>query len=266
MSEQVATAPLAAPRRQAFLIDASTMAGRTIRLSARNLEALLTSVMLPAMILLLFVYLFGGAIQTGVAQYVDYVLPGLLLLCTGFVSALTAVSVSQDMHEGIIDRLRSMDVRSTAVLGGHVASSLLRNAVSVTIIVAIALAIGFRPVNGPLEWLAAAGVLFAFVLAMTWLSVAFGLLTKSPEGAGGFQFFIMFLPYPSSAFVPVETMPTWLHGFANHQPATPIIETVRGLVMDTPIGSSAWIALGWCAGITLVAVVAAGWLFRRRSA
>jgi ABC-2 type transport system permease protein len=184
---------------------------------------------------------------------------------SGFVSALTAVSVSQDMHEGIIDRFRSMDVPSSAVLSGHVASSLLRNAVSVLIIIAIAVAIGFRPVTGPLEWMAAAGVLLAFVLAMTWVSVAFGLLTKSPEGAGGFQFFIMFLPYPSSAFVPVETMPTWLHGFAEHQPATPVIETLRGLLMDTPIGSSGWIALSWCAGIAIVAVAAAGWLFRRRT-
>lgn len=258
-------AALAAARPRAPLGDTITMVGRSVRLSRRNIDALLTSVMLPALILLLFVYLFGGAIQTGTRQYVDYVVPGVLLLCTGFVSAMTAISVSEDMQEGIIDRFRSMDVGGAAVLTGHVAASALRNAVSAAVLIGIALLIGFSPKAGPLEWVGALGVLFLFVLAMTWLSAVFGLLARTPEGAGGFQFFVMFLPYASSGFVPVETMPTWLRGFAEHQPATPVIETLRGLLMGTPTGSGGWRAVAWCAGIMVVSMILAAVLFRRRT-
>lgn len=242
-----------------------TMARRCVRLSQRNVDALLTSVALPVLIMLMFVYLFGGAIQTG-TEYVDYVVPGVLLLCTGFVSALTAVSVTEDMREGIVDRFRSLDVRGAALLGGHVSSSLLRNLIAGTIVVGVALLIGFRPTARPLEWLASIGVLLMFVLAMSWMSAAVGLLAKTPEGASGFTFFVMFLPYASSAFVPIHTMPGWIHGFAEHQPSTPVIETLRGLLMGTPIGSSAWMAIAWCAGITVVSMVLAGLLFRRRTA
>ena len=257
--------PTAPPRPAAHLNDALTMIVRSIRLSNRNVDALLTSVILPVMIMLLFVYLFGGAIETGFDTYVNYVVPGVLLLCTGFVSALTASGVTQDMRESIIDRFRSMDVSGAAVLTGHVAASAVRNLVSTVIVVLVALLIGFRPTAGPLEWLAAAGVLAMFVLAVSWAAAAFGLVARTPEGAGGFSFFVMFLPYPSSAFVPVETMPTWMHGFAEHQPATPVIETLRGLLMGTPIGDSAWLAIAWCAAITVVAVVAVGALYRHRT-
>jgi ABC-2 type transport system permease protein len=217
------------------------------------------------MILLLFVYLFGGAIRTGTPEYVNYVLPGILLLCMGFVSAMTALSVNEDMQEGIIDRFRSMDVGGAAVLTGHVTASVLRNTVSSTLVFAIAFLVGFRPNATPLEWLAVPAVLLMFVFAMTWLSAVFGLIARTPEGAGGFQFFVMFLPYPSSAFVPVETMPTWLHGFAENQPATPVIETLRGLLMGTPIGTSGWLAAAWCAGITAASMAVAATLFRRRT-
>ncbi|MBB3039404.1 ABC transporter permease [Hoyosella altamirensis] len=242
----------------------TVMVERNVRLSSRNFEALLTSVMLPILILVLFVYLFGGAIQTGTAEYVDYALPGVLLLCTGFVSALTATRVSEDLQQGIVDRFRSLDVGGAAILGGHVAGSMLRNAVSVTLLIAAALLIGFRPSATPLEWLAVIGVLALFIFAISWAAAVFGLLAKTPEGAAGFQFFVMFLPYPSSAFVPVETMPTWLHGFAENQPATPVIETVRGLLMGTPIGASAALAVAWCVGISVTAIVVAALLFRRR--
>lgn len=259
MSEFTATRP------RAPFGDAATMIGRNVRLARRNLDALLTSVMLPVLILVLFVYLFGGAIRTGTPDYIDYVLPGVLLLCTGFVSAITSMSVNEDMSEGTIDRFRSMDVGGAALLGGHVVGSVLRNAVSVFVMLSVAFLIGFRPTAGALDWLAALGILLLFVLAMTWLSALFGLLVRSPEGAGGFQFFIMFLPYPSSAFVPVETMPSWLHGFAEHQPATPVIEALRGFLMGTPIGSSAVVAIAWCLGITAFAMVGSAVLFRRRT-
>jgi ABC-2 type transport system permease protein len=243
---------------------ALTMAGRCIRLSSRNIDALVTSLMLPIMLMLIFVYLFGGAIDTGTA-YVTYVVPGVILLCAGFGSATTAVTVSQDMTGGIVDRFRSMDVGGAAILAGHVAASALRNAASTVLVFGVAFAIGFRPHAAPLDWLAAIGILLAFVLAVSWLAAAIGLIAKSPEAANGFTFVIMFLPYASSAFVPVDTMPSWIQGFAQHQPVTPVIESLRGLLLGTPVGSDPWTALAWCAGILAVSVAAAGVLFRRRT-
>jgi ABC-2 type transport system permease protein len=245
--------------------DALTMAGRCIRLSRRNLEALLTCLMLPVMLMLLFVELFGGAIHTG-TSYVTYVVPGVLLLCAGFGSSLTAVSVSHDMTGGIVDRLRSMDVPGAAVLAGHVVASAARNAASTVVVLGVALLLGFRPHASPVAWLAAAGVLLAFVLAMSSLAAAIGLLATSPEGANGFTFFVMFLPYASSAFVPVHTMPGWIQGFAADQPVTPVTETLRALLLGTPAGSHAWQALAWCAGIVAVTTALAGALFARRTA
>jgi ABC-2 type transport system permease protein len=245
--------------------DSLTMVGRSVRLSSRNLEALLTSLMLPVMLMLLFVYLFGGAIDTG-GKYVTYVVPGVILLCAGYVSATTAVSVSQDMQGGIIDRFRAMDIGGAAVLTGHVVASVVRNAASTLLVLGVALLIGFRPDAGPLGWLGAAGILLAFVLALTWLAAAIGLLAKSPEGANGFTFFVAFLPYPSSAFVPIDTMPGWLHAVAKHQPITPVTESVRGLLLHRPVGDNPWWALIWCAGILLVSVALSTVLFHRRVA
>jgi ABC-2 type transport system permease protein len=245
--------------------DSLTMAGRSLRLTMRTPDALLTSLLLPIMLMLLFVYLFGGAIQTG-TEYVTYVVPGVLLLCAGFGASMTAVSVSQDMTGGIVDRFRSLDVAGTAVLAGHVAASVARNLASTVLVFGVAFLIGFRPSAEPLDWLAAAGVLLVFMLAISWLSAAFGLLARSPEAAGGFTFLMAFLPYPSSAFVPIDTMPSWLHGFANNQPVTPVIETLRGLLLDTPVGTSPWLALAWCGGILVASVALAGVLFRRRTA
>jgi ABC-2 type transport system permease protein len=241
-----------------------TMAGRNARLSVRNIEALVMSVALPVMLMLLFVYLFGGAIQTG-TQYVTYVVPGVLLLCAGFGASLTAVSVSSDMTNGIIDRFRSMDVGGPAILAGHVAASVARNIASTLLVFAVAFLIGFRPHASPLDWLGTAGTLLVFVLAISWLSAAVGLLAKSPEAAGGFTFFVSFLPYPSSAFVPIETMPAWLHGVAENQPVTPVIETLRGLLLGLPVGDNPWRAVAWCGGILVASVAVSGILFRRRT-
>ena len=245
--------------------DALTMSARSVRLSMRHLDALITSLLLPVMLMLVFVELFGGAIETGTKDYVTYVVPGVILLCAGFGSATTAVSVSQDMTGGIVDRFRSMDVGGAAVLSGHVVASIVRNAASTTLVVAVALALGFRPVADPLAWFAVAGVLLAFVVAVSWLAATIGLVAGSPEAANGFTFFVMFLPYASSAFVPVDTMPSWLQGFAEHQPVTPVTETLRGLLLGTPVGSSAVTALLWCAGIAVLSIVAAGALFQRRT-
>ncbi|TDB77657.1 ABC transporter permease [Micromonospora sp. KC723] len=243
----------------------SVLVQRCVRLSRRNVDALLTSLLLPVILMLIFVYLFGGAIDTGGA-YVTYVVPGVLLLCAGFGAAGTAMSVTTDLGNGLVERLRTMDVAGTAILGGHVVASVVRNLVSTVLVLGVAVAIGFRPAVDPLGWLAAAGVLLLFLLAVSWLSAAFGLLARTPEAANGFTFLVMFLPYPSSAFVPVQTMPSWLRGFADHQPVTPVIETLRALLLGTPPGSAPALAAAWCLGILLVSVVLAAVLFRRRIA
>ena len=246
------------------LAHASTMAGRCLRLSLRNVEALLTSLMLPIMLMLMFVYLFGGAIETG-TKYVTYVVPGVLLVCAGYGASVTAVSLSDDMTGGIVDRFRSLDVGGAAMLAGHVVASVARNAASTVVVLGVALLIGFRPHADALHWVAAGAVLLLFVLAISWLSAVIGLLAKSPEGASGFTFFVMFLPYPSSAFVPIHTMPSWIHGFAEHQPVTPVTETIRGLLLGAPLGSSPWQALAWCGAIILGSIALSGVLFRRRA-
>ncbi|MGW6785061.1 ABC transporter permease [Streptomyces sp. NPDC054987] len=245
-------------------VSALALAGRSLRISRRSPDALIAALMLPVMLMLIFVYFFGGAIDTG-TEYVTYVVPGAMLLCAGFGAASTAVSVADDMRTGVIDRFRTLDIGGIPILAGHVAASVLRNLLSTTLVLAVALAIGFRPQAGPAAFLAAAGLLLAYITAISWLAAALGLLAKTPEAAGGFTFLMMFLPYPSSAFVPIDTMPSWLHGFAENQPLTPVIESLRALLLAQPAGSTPWTALAWCAGITAAAVTLAGVLFRGRT-
>jgi ABC-2 type transport system permease protein len=245
--------------------DLLVMVRRAVTLSLRNGDALLTSLALPIMLMLLFVYLFGGAIDTG-TEYVTYVVPGVIVLCASFGASLTAPIVTNDMTYGIMDRFRSLDVGGAAVLGGHVIASTARNLVSTALVLGVGFLIGFRPSASVLDWLAVLGLLVAAILALSWAAAAVGLLARTPEAANGFTFFVMFLPYPSSAFVPVETMPSWIHGFAEHQPFTPLIESLRGLLLGTPVGNSPWLALAWCGGILAVSVLASGFLFKRRTA
>lgn len=240
------------------------MAGRCLRLSRRQPDVLMTALALPVLLMVLFVELFGGAIDTGGPKYVTYVVPGVLVLCAGFGAALTAVSVCQDLQGGIVDRFRSLDVGGVAVLGGHVAASVVRNAVSFVLVVGVAVALGFRPEAAPLHWLGAAGVLLAFVLALSWLAAVIGMVARSPETANGATFVVAFLPYASSAFVPVSTMPHWIQGFAAHQPITPVVETLRALLVGGASGSSPIEALAWSAGILAVAMVLSAVLFQRR--
>jgi ABC-2 type transport system permease protein len=241
------------------------MIGRSVRIGARNVDALLIALALPALLMLVFVHFFGGAIETGGA-YVQYVVPGVLVLCVGFAAGHTAIGVADDMRGGIVDRFRSMDVGGAAVIGGHVVASLTRNLAASLPLFAVALASGFRPQATFAGWLAAAGVLLAYALAIAWVAAAVGLLARTPEAAGGFTFFVAFLPYPSSAFVPIDTMPSWLHGFAGHQPLTPVIESLRGLLLDQPVGADPWLALAWCAGLSLAGAAASALLFARRTA
>ena len=246
--------------------DSTVMIGRSLRHTTRNVDSLLLSAALPVMLMLLFVYVFGGAIGTTRAQYVNYVVPGIILLCTGYGASTTAVSVAHDMATGVIDRFRSLPILSSAVLTGHVVASLARNAFATLLVIGVAVAVGFRTDASALNWLAVAGVLGLYVLAMSWASVALGLLAKSVEGASGFTFFVLFLPYLSSAFVPTDTMPVGLRAVADNQPVTPVIETVRGLLHGTPIGDSGWLATLWFGVILLAGYLSATYLFRRRTA
>jgi ABC-2 type transport system permease protein len=260
MPEQIAVPVSPAHRAVGQL---SPLVARCLRLSLRNVDGLMTALALPVMLMVMFVYLFGGAIHTG-TKYIDYVVPGVLLVCVGFGAGTTAVSVAEDIASGITDRLRSMDVRGESLIAGHVVASVARNLASAALAVAVAFALGFRPDAGAGRWLAAIGILALFVLAISWLAAAIGILVRSAETAQGVTFLVSFLPYPSSAFVPIHTMPTWLQGFASHQPVTEVVDTLRALLTGAPVGASAWHAVAWSVAIMAVSVVLAGILFGRR--
>ena len=253
------------PWRASILTDSRILIGRSSRHMVRSPDALLISFVLPVFQLLLFVYVFGGAIATG-TDYVNYVTPGIILVAAGFGASLTATAVNADLTEGLMDRLRSMPIHASAAVTGHVVTSMARNLLVTALVVGVAFAIGFRPTAGLWEWAAAVGILSLFVLAITWISVIFGLIARSVEAASGFAFFIAFLPFLSGAFVPTESITVgWLSAVAEHQPVTPIVETARGLLLGTSIGNSGWVSVGWCAGILLLAVPAAALIFRRRT-
>ncbi|MFF1822324.1 ABC transporter permease [Kribbella sp. NPDC058245] len=248
----------------AALSDTATMIDRSVRLVRRNLETLFAAILLPLMMMALFVYVFGGAISTG-TQYVNYVVPGILLLTTGYGAASTAMAVADDMNSGMIDRLRSLPIRSISVLTGHVAASVARNALSTAIVVLAALAMGFRPNAGVVDWLAAIGLLLLYVVALSWLAAGLGVIARSVESASTLSFFMLFLPYLSSAFVPTDTMPAWLRPISAHQPITPVIETVRGFLTGAPVGNNGVRALAWCCGLLVVSVLLATSLYRKRT-
>lgn len=238
--------------------------GRSLRHSLRDGESLLMAILLPVLLMLMFTWVFGGAIAPG-GGYVDYVVPGIVLTCAGFRASSTGVYVANDMRAGVIDRFRTMPLRSSAVLTGHVVASLVRNLVATAVVVGVALAVGFRPTASLAGWLGATGVIALYILAITYLFAAIGLAAGSPEGANGYGFALLFLPYVSSAFVPVETMPAWLEPVARHQPVTPVIETIRALLFGGPVAAHGWWALAWCAAILAGAIAWGGWLFRRRA-
>lgn len=238
--------------------------GRSLRHSIRNAEAMITAMMLPIMLMLLFTYVFGGALDPS-GQYVDYVVPGIILLCAGFGSSSTAVDVSQDMTNGIIDRFRTMPIQSISVITGHVVASLARNMLATFVVIAVALLVGFRPSAGLLDWILAIGLIALFIFAFTWLYAAIGLVAGSPAAAGSYGFALLFLPYLSSAFVPTETMPTWLQGIASYQPITPVIESIRGLLTGGSVQDHIGWAIGWCLFILVASMVWGMWTFKRKA-
>lgn len=260
------TSRLSSPRLPA-LTEERVFIARSVRHSLRQVEPLLMAIFLPVLLMLMFVYVFGGAIDPGGDRgaYVNYVVPGIILLCAGFGASSTGVDVATDSATGIMDRLRTMPIRSWAVLTGHVAASLLRNIVATAVVMATALAIGWRPSGGVVEWLGAIAVIALYILTITYLFAAIGMASGSPEATNGYGFILLFLPYVSSAFVGTQTLPSWMQGFAEHQPVTPVIETVRGLLMGTDAGSSPGLAVAWCVGLLAGAIVWAAAAFRRRA-
>ena len=262
MTTITATAIAPRPRLRGFTAE-SVFVGRSLTQSLRDGESLSMSILLPVMLMLLFTFVFGGAIEPG-GGYVDYVVPGIILLCAGFGAATTATYVARDMSSGIIDRFRTMPLRSGAVLTGHVVASLARNLVATAVVIGVGLLVGFRPNADLAAWIGAGAIIALYILAITYLFASIGLAAGSPEAASGYGFIILFLPYLSSAFVPVETMPEWLQWVADNQPITPIIETIRGLLMGTDLGTEPMWAIGWCVLILAVSAVWGAWLFGRK--
>lgn len=236
--------------------DSTTMLRRDFKHLQRYPVMTIATVLTPTAFMLLFVYVFGGAMSSGSsapgASYVDYIVPGILMMTMGSGCAATAVGINMDMTEGIVARFRTMSISRASVLTGHVVGSMIRTMGSAVIVIGVALIIGFRPTAAPAEWLAVIGFIVLIVLALTWLAVALGISAKSPEGANGSTMLLQFGPFISSAFVDPETMPAGVRWFAENQPFTSMIETMRGLLFGTPIGSSAVIAVGWACAIALV--------------
>ncbi len=255
------------------LSDSATMLRRNLRRAVRYPGLTLVVAALPIVFLLLFVYVFGGTLGAGLggpaggrAEYVTYVVPGILVLAITGGAQGTAIGVAMDMTEGIIARFRTMSIARASVLTGHVVGAVIQTLVGLALVVAVALLVGFRPDASAVEWVAAAGVLAMTSFALSWLSVAMGLATKTVEGASNLPMPLMLLPFFGSGFVPVDSMPGWLRWFAEHQPVTPIVETLRGLLTGTAIGSSAVAAVAWCAGIALVGHLWARANYERRPA
>jgi ABC-2 type transport system permease protein len=251
------------------VLETRVMITRCLRRSLRDPEAFFTALMLPVVLMLLFVYVFGGALRTGV-RYVDYVVPGLIVLCAGFGAGTTATAVATDMGSGIVDRFRSMPIRSSSILQGHVVASLARNVVATALVVAVALLVGWRTDASPVRWVGATALVVLFVLALSWLSAAIGLLARTPEAAASFSLALAFVPYVSTAFVPSDTLPAVLRGVAEHQPFTPVVETLRGLWFGrtstgVSVGHEAVLAIAWCVVVLVASYVGAGLLFRRRT-
>jgi ABC-2 type transport system permease protein len=240
------------------LSDSKTMLRRNLKHSVRYPAVTFVVFAIPVVILLLFVYVFGGTLGAGLGgsggggDYVDYVVPGILLMAIAGSSQGTAIAVSMDMTEGIIARFRTMGITRASVMTGHVLSSTLQTMLGVAAVIAVAFVVGFRPTASPVEWIAATGVLLMTTLSITWLAVALGLFPKTVEAASNLPMPLILLPFLSSGFVPTESMPAGVAWFAEHQPFTPIIETLRGLLFGTAIGDSAAIAVAWCVGIALV--------------
>jgi ABC-2 type transport system permease protein len=249
-----------------FVSDTSVMLRRSLRHVTRSVDTIITVMIMPIAFMLLFVYVFGGAIHAGSGHYVNYLLPGILLIAIASGISYTAYRLFNDLQGGIFERFNSMPISRASVLWGHVLTSLVSNAISVVVIVAVALLMGFRTSAGVLAWLAVAGILMLFTLTLTWIAVIAGLSAKSTDGAAAFSYPLIFLPFISSAFVPTASMPGPVRAFAENQPVTSIVNTIRALFERQPAGNDIWVALAWCVGALVVAYVLAMAAYRRKIA
>jgi ABC-2 type transport system permease protein len=249
-----------------LLTDTVALTKRSLRHILRSPDTIITTAITPIAMLLLFVYVFGSAIETGTddGRYVNYLLPGILLITVASGVAYTSYRLFLDLQGGLFERFQSMPIARSAALWAHVLTSLVANLVSLVLVVLVALLMGFRSGAGPLAWLAVAGILIVFTLALTWLAITAGLTAKSADGAGGFAYPLLFLPFLSSAFVPTAGMPGPVRWFAEHQPVTSIVDTLRNLYAEQPLGTEIWTALAWCVGMLVVAYALAMRSFRRR--
>ncbi|MEV0361304.1 ABC transporter permease [Nocardia fusca] len=247
-----------------FFADTTLLLGRSLRHITRSVDTIITTTIMPIAFMLLFVYVFGGAIDAGSDSYVQYLLPGILLITIASGISYTAFRLFLDMKSGIFERFQSMPIARSSVLWAHVLTSLVANLISVVVVVLVALLMGFRSGAGVLSWLSVAGILVLFTLALTWIAVIPGLSAKTPDGASAFSYPLIFLPFISSAFVPTDTMPGPLRAFAENQPVTSIIDAIRALFSEQPVGNDIWIALGWCVGILVVAYLFAMNTYRRK--
>lgn len=249
-----------------FVSETAVLTGRSLRHITRSLDTIITTVLTPIAIMVLFVYVFGGAIDTGSDSYLDYMLPGILLITIASGIAYTAVRLFTDVQSGIFERFQSMPIARSGVLWAHVLTSLAANLISIVIVVLVALVLGFRSGAGVTAWLAAGGILVLFTLALTWVAVIPGLTAKSADGAGAFAYPIILLPFISSAFVPTDTMSGPVRAFAEHQPVTSIVDAIRNVLTEQPVGRDIWVALAWCIGILVVACFFASRTYRRKTA
>jgi ABC-2 type transport system permease protein len=247
-----------------FFGDTAVLTGRSLKHVTRSVDTIITTAIVPVAMMLLFVYVFGGAIQHGSGTYVSYLLPGILLITIASGISYTAFRLFTDMRAGMFERFQSMPIARSGVLWAHVLTSLIANLISLVVVVGVALLMGFRTGANLGAWLAVAGILILFTLALTWVAVIPGLTASTVSGASAFSYPLVFLPFISSAFVPTGTMPGPVRWFADNQPVTPIVNTIRDLFTQQPVGTDIWTALAWCAGILVVAYVFATISYRRR--
>jgi ABC-2 type transport system permease protein len=248
------------------LSDTVVLLKRSMRHILRSPDTIITTAITPIAMLLLFVYVFGGAIRAGGGNYVNYLLPGILLITVASGISYTAFRLFTDVSGGIFERFQSMPIARSAVLWGHVLTSVVANLISLALVVLVALAMGFRSAADALAWLEVVGILLLFTLALTWLAVIPGLTAKSIDGVSGFAYPLIFLPFISSAFVPTSGMPGPVRAFADHQPVTSIVDTIRDLYAGHPVGHDVWIALAWCVGLLALAYAFAMRTYRRKIA
>jgi ABC-2 type transport system permease protein len=242
------------------------MARRSLLHTIRSLDTIITVAATPIALMLMFVYVFGSSFgkSSGPVDYINFITPGIVIMCVVSGIAYAALRLNNDMTKGMINRFRCMPIAPSSILGGHVVSSVLSNLFSVSLVMIVAFLVGFRSDAGIAEWLIFGGILLLFTLATTWLAVVFGLLAKSAEGAGAFSYILLLLIFVSSAFTPTDKMNSILRAFADNQPMTPIIETMRSLLLNGSAGESAWLAVAWCTGLLVASYLFALGIYNRK--